>query len=152
MEQSIVAEPMEIHSSLPTQPVEQPSQEMKEAEEPFEMIYHEESLPQAVVSEEPALNSAFFQEMPALDEAEMQKARAAERLHKLRNLSFNFGTADPNNEYENIPAYVRQNLQVHNTTLASVEKFYSSYAVGTDENNITQISTINTFLEGKKPD
>ena len=152
MEPSIVAEPMEIHSSLLTQPVEQPSQELKEAEEPFEMIYHEESLPQAVMSEEPALNSAFFQEMPALDEAEMQKARAAERLHKLRNLSFNFGTADPNNEYENIPAYVRQNLQVHNTTLASVEKFYSSYAVGTDENNITQISTINTFLEGKKPD
>jgi cell division protein FtsZ len=109
-------------------------------------------LPKAVVAEEPKLNSAFVQEMAALDEAEMQKARAAERLHKLRNLSFNFSAADPNNEYENIPAYVRQNLQVHNTTLASVEKFYSNYAVGTDENNITQISTINTFLEGKKPD
>jgi cell division protein FtsZ len=104
------------------------------------------------VAEEPILSSTFVQEMGALDEAEMQKARAAERLHKLRNLSFNFGTADHNNEYENIPAYVRQNLQVHNTTMASVEKFYSSYAVGTDENNITQISTINTFLEGKKPD
>jgi len=130
----------------------EPSQELKEAEEPFEMIYHEESLPKAVVVEEPKLSSAFVQEIAALDEAEVQKARAAERLQKLRNLSFNFSTADPNNEYESIPAYVRQNLQVHNTTLASVEKFYSSYAVGTDENNVTQISTINTFLEGKKPD
>lgn len=130
----------------------QPSQELKEVEEPFEMIYHEESLPKAVVVEEPKLSSAFVQEIAALDEAEVQKARAAERLQKLRNLSFNFSTADPNNEYESIPAYVRQNLQVHNTTLASVEKFYSSYAVGTDENNVTQISTINTFLEGKKPD
>jgi cell division protein FtsZ len=130
----------------------QPSQELKEVEEPFEMIYHEESLPKAVVEEEPKLSSAFVQEIAALDEAEVQKARAAERLQKLRNLSFNFSAADPNNEYESIPAYVRQNLQVHNTTLASVEKFYSSYAVGTDENNVTQISTINTFLEGKKPD
>jgi cell division protein FtsZ len=33
-----------------------------------------------------------------------------------------------------------------------VEKFYSNYTVGTDENNQVQISTINTFLEGKKPD
>ena len=145
-------EPMEIHSTLPAQPLEHPIQELKEVEEPFEMIYHEESLPKALVVEEPKLSSPFVQEIAALDEAEVQKARAAERLHKLRNLSFNFSAADPNNEYENIPAYVRQNLQVHNTTLASVEKFYSSYAVGTDENNITQISTINTFLEGKKPD
>lgn len=145
-------EPMEIHSTLPAQPLEQPIQELKEVEESFEMVYHEESLPKAIVVEEPKLSSAFVQEIAALDEAEVQKARAAERLHKLRNLSFNFSAADPNNEYENIPAYVRQNLLVHNTTLASVEKFYSSYAVGTDENNVTQISTINTFLEGKKPD
>jgi len=130
----------------------QPSQELKEAEEPFEIVFHEASSPKVPVMDEHELSSAFVQEMAALEEAEMQKARAEERLHKLRNLSFNFSAADPNNEYENIPAYVRQNLQVHNTTLASVEKFYSSYAVGTDENNITQISTINTFLEGKKPD
>ena len=130
----------------------EPSLELEEAKESFEMVFHEESLPKATVVEEPKMNSPFVQEMAALDEAEMQKARAAERLHKLRNLSFNFSAADPNNEYDNIPAYVRQNLQVHNTTLASVEKFYSSYAVGTDENNVTQISTINTFLEGKKPD
>jgi cell division protein FtsZ len=130
----------------------QPSQELKEAEEPFEIVFHEASSPKVPVMDEHKLSSAFVQEMAALDEAEIQKARAEERLHKLRNLSFNFSAADPNNEYENIPAYVRQNLQVHNTTLASVEKFYSSYAIGTDENNITQISTINTFLEGKKPD
>lgn len=152
VEAAHLPEPLEVHSTIPVQPVEQASPELKEVEEPFEMIYHEESLPKAVVVEEPKLSSAFVHEIGALDEAEVQKARAAERLHKLRNLSFNFSAADPNNEYENIPAYVRQNLQVHNTTLASVEKFYSNYAVGTDENNITQISTINTFLEGKKPD
>lgn len=138
-------EPLSTHNP-------QPIQELKEAEEPFEIVFHEASSPKVPVMDEHELSSAFVQEMAALDEAEIQKARAEERLHKLRNLSFNFSAADPNNEYDNIPAYVRQNLQVHNTTLTSVEKFYSSYAVGTDENNITQISTINTFLEGKKPD
>ena len=145
-------EPFSNHNPQPTTHNPEPSQELKEVEEPFEMIYHEESLPKAAVVEEPKSSSLIALELAALDEAEMQKARAAERLHKLRNLSFNFSAADPNNEYDNIPAYVRQNLQVHNTTLASVEKFYSNYAVGTEENNITQISTINTFLEGKKPD
>jgi cell division protein FtsZ len=152
VEATNTAEPLSTHNPQPTTHNPEPSAEMKASEEPFEMVYHEASVPKALVAEEPILSSTFVQEMGALDEAEMQKARAAERLHKLRNLSFNFGSADPNNEYENIPAYVRQNLQVHNTTLASVEKFYSSYAVGTDENNIAQISTINTFLEGKKPD
>jgi cell division protein FtsZ len=92
-------------------------------------------------------------EEPAMqDEAEDQKRKAAERLHKLRNLSFNINAADPNNEFESVPAYIRRNLEVHNTTLTSVEKFYSNYTVKSDENNQGQISTINTFLEGKKPD
>lgn len=145
IEANSAPEPLSTHNP-------QPIQELKEAEEPFEIVFHEAPSPKVPVMDEHELSSAFVQEMAALDEAEIQKARAEERLHKLRNLSFNFSAADPNNEYDNIPAYVRQNLQVHNTTLTSVEKFYSSYAVGTDENNITQISTINTFLEGKKPD
>jgi cell division protein FtsZ len=92
-------------------------------------------------------------EEPALqDEAEEQKRKAAERLHKLRNLSFNVNAADPNNEYDSVPAYIRRNLEVHNTALTSVEKFYSNYTVKPDENNKGQISTINTFLDGKKPD
>jgi len=145
MEAAPSPEPLSTHNP-------QTSLELKEAGESFEMVYHQESLPKDGMFEQTKLNSAFVQDLGSLDEAEMQKARAEERLHKLRNLSFNFSNADPNNEYENIPAYVRQNLQVHNTTLASVEKFYSSYSVGADENNIGQISTINTFLEGKKPD
>jgi len=92
-------------------------------------------------------------EEPALqDEAEDQKRKAAERLHKLRNLSFNVNAADPNNEYDSVPAYIRRNLEIHNTAFTSVEKFYSNYTVKPDENNQGQISTINTFLDGKKPD
>jgi cell division protein FtsZ len=92
-------------------------------------------------------------EEPAMqDEAEEKKRRAAERIHKLRNLSFNINAADPNNEFETVPAYVRRNLELYNT-ISNVENFYSNYEVKTDdESNNTAISTINTFLDGKKPD
>jgi cell division protein FtsZ len=91
-------------------------------------------------------------EEPAMqDEAEEQKRRASERINKLRNLSFNINGADPNNEFETVPAYIRRNLELYNT-ISNVENFYSNYEVKTDENNKTEISTINTFLDGKKPD
>ena len=91
-------------------------------------------------------------EDPALqDEAEDQKRRAAERLHKLRNLSFNVNGNDPNNEFETVPAYIRRNMELYNSA-SQVENFYSSYEVKSDQNNQVRISTINTFLDGKKPD
>jgi cell division protein FtsZ len=85
------------------------------------------------------------------DETEEQKRRAAERLHKLRNLSFNVNAADPNNEFETVPAYIRRNMELH-TGKSPVENFYSNYEVKTDDKNQTHISTINTFLDGEKPD
>jgi cell division protein FtsZ len=89
---------------------------------------------------------------PALqDVAEDQKRKAAERLQKLRNLSFNVNSADPNNEFESVPAYIRRNMELFNNS-SSVENFYSNYTVKPDGNNGTRISTINTFLDGKKPD
>ena len=91
------------------------------------------------------------EDLAMLDEAEEQKRRAAERIQKLRSLSFNINAADPNNEFETVPAYIRRNLELYNT-ISNVENFYSNYEVKTDENNQTQISTLNTFLDGKKPD
>jgi cell division protein FtsZ len=96
--------------------------------------------------------SADAEEPPMVDEAEEQKRRAAERLHKLRNLSFNFNSADPNNEFENVPAYIRRNMELYGNSYSAVENFYSHYEVKKDDNDQAQISTINTFLDGKKPD
>lgn len=91
-------------------------------------------------------------EEPALqDEVEEQKRRAADRIQKLRNLSFNVNGTDPNNEFETVPAYIRRNLELYNT-ISSVENFYSSYEVKKEEDDSTRISTINTFLDGQKPD
>lgn len=96
--------------------------------------------------------TAAAEELPLADEAEEQKRRAAERLHKLRNLSFNVNSADPNNEFENVPAYIRRNMELYGNSFSAVENFYSNYTVKKDEHNNTQISTLNTFLDGKKPD
>jgi len=85
------------------------------------------------------------------DKAEDEKRKAAERLQKLRNLSFNLNAADPNNEFEAVPAYIRRNMELGANT-SQVENFYSNYSVKPDGDGKAQISTINTFLEGKKPD
>jgi cell division protein FtsZ len=85
------------------------------------------------------------------NETDEQKRRAAERLHKLRNLSFNVNSADPNNEFETVPAYIRRNIDLYNSN-AHIESYYSSYEVKAGKDNQAQISTINTFLDGKKPD
>jgi len=91
-------------------------------------------------------------EEPAMqDETEELRRRATERIAKLRNLSFNINAADPNNEFETVPAYLRRNMEIHNQ-IANVENFYSNYTVKSDDNNQAEIGTINTFLDGKKPD
>jgi cell division protein FtsZ len=107
-------------------------------------------MPLAHHSQQPL--TASNEEPPLADENEDQQRRATERLKKLRNLSFNINAADPNNEFETVPAYIRRNMELYGSSTNAVENFYSNYEVKTDENNQTKISTINTFLDGKKPD
>jgi len=135
-----------------------PVQEPVVYESSFRM--EEEPAMQLVMREESSFNSnqnnakrhPSSLDMP-MDDAEEQRRKVAERIQKLRNLSFNINSAsDPNNEFDAVPAYVRRNLDLFGNTMASVENYYSKYTVEKDENNQTQISTINTFLDGKKPD
>jgi cell division protein FtsZ len=135
-----------------------PIQEPVVYESSFRM--EEEPTMQLVMRDESSFNSnqnsskrhPSSLDMP-IDDAEEQRRKVAERIQKLRNLSFNINSAsDPNNEFDAVPAYVRRNLDLFGNTMASVENYYSKYTVEKDENNQTQISTINTFLDGKKPD
>ncbi len=101
----------------------------------------------------PLSGSSLLPEENAVpNEAEDQKRRAQERIQKLRNLSFNMNTPDSGNEFDSVPAYIRRNMELFGNTLTSVENFYSKYTVKPDENDKGQISSINTFLDGKKPD
>ena len=134
--QKVVTEEEEESSELEMQLVERddiPAEDMP--------LAHQTQPPLSTEVEEPAMQ----------DETDEQKRRAAERLNKLRNLSFNVNAADPNNEFETVPAYIRRNMELYSNS-SQVENFYSNYEVKKDQNNQTQISTINTFLDGKKPD
>ncbi len=157
--------PSSIYAQQPQMPVaevkkEEPKKEEPKKEEPKKeqkpTLFEEETMEFEMVIKEdvpvkPVPVAAI--NLPMNDEEEEQKRRAEERIHKLRNLSYNMNTMDNNGEYENVPAYVRRNLELFgNNKLTSVEDFYSKVAVKKDENNQTQISTINTFLDGKKPD
>lgn len=96
--------------------------------------------------------SPSAENIPGQDDIEDQKRRAQERIQKLRNLSFNMNNADAGTEFDSVPAYIRRNMELFGNTLTSVENFYSKYTVKPDENDKGQISSINTFLDGKKPD
>jgi cell division protein FtsZ len=85
------------------------------------------------------------------DTKEEAELRAAERIQKLRKLSFNINTSDPASDFDAVPAYIRQEKELSDT-FASPENFYSKYTVKKDENEQARISTINTFLDGKQPD
>lgn len=144
----------EVFTSKPAEePVPTPSAKV-EQDEPFDMqLVIRNDIPAA----DAPMNQQTFQSNPTVNEPAMQdvaadqKKRAAERLQKLRNLSFNINAADPNNEFESVPAYIRRNMELYNTP-SSVEDFYSNYRVKDDGNNQATISTINSFLDGKKPD
>lgn len=120
----------------------------------MQLVIRQDELP---VSEQPKEKITtqeqpyISEEMPVIDEIDEQKRRASERIQKLRNLSFNINGTDSNTEFESVPAYIRRNLELYNT-VSSAENFYSNYSVKSDANNKSQISTINTFLDGKKPD
>ncbi|RQO30454.1 cell division protein FtsZ [Taibaiella sp. KBW10] len=80
---------------------------------------------------------------------EEQKRILEERAERLRRMSFNFhgNNAD---EIENVPAYMRRNTNTEETIDESSKPFLSSYNV--NEEGRGNISTINTFLDGNKPD
>ena len=131
---------------------------VEHTETSFRFAVEEEPTMQLVMREEEftpsnvETRSAQNYDMP-LDDSEEQRRKVRERIQKLRNLSFNIGNGnDPSAEFDEVPAYVRRNMDLFGNTLASVENFYSKYTVEQDDQNQSQLSTLNTFLDGKKPD
>jgi cell division protein FtsZ len=145
----------EVFTSRPAEePVSKPSANIEDETFDMQLVIRNE-IPAAdtpTTHQTPTSANVPPVEDPAMqDVTDGQKKRAADRLQKLRNLSFNINAADPNNEFETVPAYIRRNMELYNTS-TSVEDFYSNYTVKNDGKNGATISTINTFLDGKKPD
>jgi cell division protein FtsZ len=137
--------------SVPTAAM--PSIPAMEFQTSFRVAEEEQPAMQLVMREEPLSTRATQSYDMPMDNAEEQRKKVAERIQKLRNLSFNINNgSDPSTEFDAVPAYVRRNLDLFGNTMASVENYYSKYTVEPDENNQAKLSTINTFLDGKKPD
>lgn len=141
--------------AVPQQPVkpQEPAKPLYGLQpEPEEMV----ELTLSMKEEAPAPQVTSFSGQPIMDmsEEEDQRRRAADRINKLRNISFNMNAnQDVTGEFDNVPAYVRRNMELFGNTLTSVENYYSKYSVKKDDgNNQGQISTINKFLDEKKPD
>lgn len=84
---------------------------------------------------------------------EEQKKQLEDRAERLRRMSFNIKGADSSDEMETVPAYMRKNMKLDNQ-VSSSDTHYSGYSVGVNDpkNPQAAIQTINTFLDGKKPD
>ena len=136
-----VTRPSQIHIEPGTNnPVDDTTNSMK-------MVYRDEDqLPSEMNVEAPHPQLHYFDE-----QMEEQKRKQAERVAKLRSISFNVKGIDNTTELENVPAYIRRNIDLDNGS-GSAESFYSNYTVTDSHNNQAEINTINTFLDGKKPD
>lgn len=136
--------PSVAESSTTVAAIEQQEDEVVEADEFLFEITTKPTMSQPVVT--PAENV-----LNDLSEEEERRRKAQDRIQKLRNLSFN--TQEVTNEFDNVPAYVRRNMELFGSnTLASVENFYSNITVEKQDDNKVNLSSINTFLDGKKPD
>jgi cell division protein FtsZ len=126
-------------------------EENKEEALKLKMIFKEED--EAGENVTPVIGTPQNPAIPiGLEETEDQRKKAAERLAKLRNMSFNVKNLETSPELETVPAYIRRNVSVEEVKNAS-EGLFSGYTVSDPKNNNqAEISTINTFLEGKKPD
>src|SRR5690606_9554905 len=85
---------------------------------------------------------------------EEQKKALEERAERLRRMSFNIRDKEQQEDMENVPAYVRKNMNLDDNGSSS-DTFYSGYSVGFQDDRQQEqasIQTINTFLDGKKPD
>ena len=85
---------------------------------------------------------------------EEQKRSLEDRAERLRRMSFNIKGTESSDEMESVPAYMRKNMKLDNQA-GSSDSYYSGYSVGVNDQQNNQqaaIQTINTFLDGKKPD
>jgi cell division protein FtsZ len=129
--------------------------EEKRADEiPMQIVMkNEEPTPEPIVMKigERVLTQDEIEEKRRFEE---QKRSLEDRAERLRRMSFNIKGADSSDEMEAVPAYMRKNLKLDNQ-VASSDAHYSGYTVGMNDpknNSQASIQTINTFLDGKKPD
>ena len=86
---------------------------------------------------------------------EDQKRALEERAERLRRLSFNIKGSEGTDDMENVPAYMRRNVDLPQSGGSQDSSYLSGMSIGVNDGQQGKqatIQTINTFLDGKKPD
>jgi cell division protein FtsZ len=142
------------HFTLGTSEEAEEEQETKEEAGAFMLTIKEENVPQTSTAYKIGEHVLSSEEMEEKRRFEEQKRALEERAERLRRLSFNIKGGDGADDMENVPAYMRRNVDLPSTN-GSNDTYLSGYSVGVNEGRNGQqasIQTINTFLDGKKPD
>jgi cell division protein FtsZ len=103
--------------------------------------------PQAIKMGDRYLTEEELEERRRFEE---QKKALEDRAERLRRMSFNISGTDNSETVENVPAYQRRHINLDNNT--GSDPYLSGYSVSATDNKQSKINTINTFLDGKKPD
>jgi len=144
-----VEEPVIAVAEEPQVPAKE---EPRQHEIPMQLVIKQEIAEEPVVRIGERILSA--EEIEEKRKFEEQKRSLEDRAERLRRMSFNIKGTESNDEMEAVPAYMRKNMKLDNQ-VASSDSYYSGYAVGVNDNQDNPqaaIQTINTFLDGKKPD
>ncbi|PQJ10966.1 cell division protein FtsZ [Flavipsychrobacter stenotrophus] len=141
-----------VEMTIAPEPIPEPTpvffyEERKEEEVPMRLVIKKEEPVEDVIIKrgERILTADEIEEQRRFEE---QKRALEDRAERLRRMSFNIKGTESTDEIESVPAYMRKNVQLDNSSSSSTQ--YSGYTVGHD--NKGNINTINTFLDGNKPD
>jgi len=149
---SYLSKPVNIYAEEDHTDAEQPQEEQAQETEGAEMtMFEKPEVTNEYTSFTQTTDRNERSNSASLEDMEMQKRRQIERIQKLRNLSYNVNANNPTDEFENVPAYIRRNIELRNYT-SHVESYYSKFEVSSDDKNQGQINTLNAFLDGEKPD
>lgn len=124
--------------------------------EEITLVVTEEPKMTIATQPEPARNFLLEHELEEKRLFEQQQRAFEERVERLRNMSNGFNKNNNNvDDIENVPAYMRKNMTMDNG-VATNESYLSGYSVAPNNAhgplNPSPIQTINTFLEGDRPD
>lgn len=128
-------------------------QEEKREEIPMQLVIKDEEPVREPVVMKIGERILSEDEMEEKRRFEEQKKALEDRAERLRRMSFNIKGTESGDDMEAVPAYMRKNMKLDNQAPSS-DSYYSGYTVGVNDQNNAQagIQTINTFLDGKRPD
>lgn len=148
-----VEEPQrEVFQLVPPQAAPTPAPQVETKEPEMKLVMRED----AVNSEEVKIGDYYLspEELEEKRRFEEQKKALEERAERLRKMSFNVKGGDQLDDLENVPAYMRRNMNLDNGSNSPDTSFFSKYSIGINDEHQRKatIQTINTYLEGNKPD